>query len=346
MANSTLEAIRLKVRRITRTPSTDQMSDATLDEYINTFILYDFPEHLRLFTLRTTFSFVCSPYVDAYKTTDDFAGDQFYNFKNVYTTLHEPVYVAGYKARFTQDEEQFYGWYPRNNFIVKVATGDGVTRDFTGTLSNIPITQSNVVFTSIGNNDQAVSLVDVPVVDAFGTPTVDGNLYATYDVPDTPPDAVVPGNNINYKTGVYNLHFDAAPAARKDINAQTVPYVAARPQAVLYYNNTLYLRPIPDQPYKITLEAYKRPTELLNVASVPELEQWWQYISYGAAKKVFEDRMDMDSVQMIMPEFMKQETLVLRRTIVQNSTKRAATLYTEQTGFGAPLGNWWNGGPF
>jgi len=56
---------------------------------------------------------------------------------------------------------------------------------------------------------------------------------------------------------------------------------------------------------------------------MPEISEWWQYIAYGAAKKVFEDRMDLESVQLIEPEFREQETLVLRRTIVQQSNKRA-----------------------
>ena len=38
MADSTLSAIRTKVRLLTRTPSLNQMSNATLDNYINTFI--------------------------------------------------------------------------------------------------------------------------------------------------------------------------------------------------------------------------------------------------------------------------------------------------------------------
>lgn len=68
MANSTLAAIQTKVRRLTRTPSTAQLSVADLNEYINTFILYDFPEHLRLFDLRTTFTFTTQPFQDTYPT--------------------------------------------------------------------------------------------------------------------------------------------------------------------------------------------------------------------------------------------------------------------------------------
>ena len=79
------------------------------------------------------------------------------------------------------------------------------------------------------------------------------------------------------------------------------------------------------------MEAYKQPTQLMNDNQLPDLDHWWQYIAYGAAKKVFEDRTDMGGVSMIMPEFKEQERFVLRRTLVQNSNNRVATIYSEAT---------------
>jgi len=46
--SSTLETIKIKVRRLTRSPSEAQLSDADLNQYINTFLIYDLPEHLAL----------------------------------------------------------------------------------------------------------------------------------------------------------------------------------------------------------------------------------------------------------------------------------------------------------
>ena len=66
MADSSLTAIRLKVRRLTRSPSVGQITDATIDEYVNTFIQYDFPEHLRLFSLKTVLEWFTQPNVDTY----------------------------------------------------------------------------------------------------------------------------------------------------------------------------------------------------------------------------------------------------------------------------------------
>src|SRR5580765_2325949 len=95
MANSTLAAIQQKVRRLTRSPSLQQLSDADLNQYINTFILYDFPEHLRLFSLRTTLTFYTQPFIDVYETNTIDPTNPLYNFKNKYLTVHPTIYVAG-----------------------------------------------------------------------------------------------------------------------------------------------------------------------------------------------------------------------------------------------------------
>src|SRR5690606_31171209 len=105
------------------------------------------------------------------------------------------------------------------------------------------------------------------------------------------------------------------------VNAQSVPYVAGRPTTILFYDEKFTVRPIPDQPYKIDMEAYIRPTELISTTQKPELQEWWQYIAYGAAKKIFEDRSDMDSVQVILPEFQRQEDMINRKSIVQMSNE-------------------------
>ena len=119
------------------------------------------------------------------------------------------------------------------------------------------------------------------------------------------------------------------------------------PQALLFYDNTITVRPIPDQPYEVNLEAYIRPTELLNSTDQPQIAQWWQYIAYGTAKKIFEDRMDLESVQLIMPEFMNQQSLVIRKTILLNTNDRVSTIYADSIGNNNGYnGNGWLNGPF
>ena len=321
-----LTAIRTKIRRLTRSPSEARISNEELDEYINTFILYDFPEHLRLFSLRTMLTFFTSPYIDTYATNDVNANDPLYNFKNKYTSVHPPMYLDGYYMAFVQSESSFYSNYPKLNGMERIGTGDGVTTAFTGTLSGKPVLQNNVTISSIDVDDLAVTLVDVPQTDV-----ATGNAYQTGEF-------IVPNNTaatyggLDYLSGVYTINFPIAPAAAAPIYAHTTPYQAARPSAVLYYDNKFIMRPVPDKVYRVTLEAYIRPTELLAADQHPDLEQHWQYIALGAALKVLEDRMDMDTVQLLMPLFKEQETLCLRKTIVQQSNERTATIYSGQSG--------------
>lgn len=364
LAVSTLNAIRMKVRRLTRSPSESQISTADIDQYVNTFVSLDFPEHLRLFSLQTTFTFVTNPYQDAYPTnTVAFGGNTtnpLYDFQNRYITVQPPVYIAGYEQFYTQSREQFFRLYPKVNSIQNTGlTGDGITTTFTGTIPpgyatpplpnqvETAILQNNVLISSIDINLQGLSLVDIPVVNPVnGYNTVNGNLYVPGQLPLTPPTSINPNNTVNYATGVFTATFNTPPNTGYPINAQTVFVPLTLPQSLLYYDNTFFVRPVPDQAYRVQIECFLRPTQLLSGGDVPQLNEWWQYIAYGAAKKVFEDRMDLDSVQLIFPEFHKQELLVQRRTIVQQTNERVATIYTEQTNFGPNWGSFgWGGGP-
>lgn len=344
---TTLQAIQTKVRRLTRSPSQAQLTDVDLQNYINTFVVYDFPEHLRMFNQRTTYTFISSPGQDEYPTDiASFAGvttNPLYDFQNKYLTMHDPVYIAGYQSYFTQSREQFYGIYPLTNSIQSTQIfGNGITQTFSGNLHTIlgqpgggaVLLRKNVLFSAVDTNGNGLSLIDVPLVSlTTGNQTIEGNLYVPENQPTIPPTtAAFDANNfINYVTGQFTITFPAPPRANHPIFSQTVPVMTGLPQALLFYDNTFYLRPVPAYPHTINFECYMRPTYILDTTANPQLNEWWQYIAYGAAKKIFEDRMDIDSVQMIMPEYRKQENLCLRRTLVQYTNERTSTIYTEQT---------------
>jgi hypothetical protein len=329
---NTLLAIEGLVRQITRNPSEAQLTTVELDNFINTFILYDFPESLRLFNLRQTFSFYCNAFQDTYLTDTSLSvSDPLFNFQNQYISVHPPFYVAGYQTYFTQSRESFYQKYPQISSIQILTQGDGATSLFSGFLSTsqTPIRQNFVLFDSIDANFNTMSLVDTPI------DIESGNLG--------PPGAIpAVSGTINYITGQYNFTFVNPPGVGENVNAQTQPYVPSIPQAILYFDNQFLLRPIPDQAYQIQFEVYARPSFLMSSSSVPQLEQWWQYIAYGAAIKVFQSRADFEGVEMIMKEFNRQERFVLRQTLMQIGNERTATIYTESMG-GMTGGFGWNG---
>lgn len=303
MAQTDLTAIRTKVRRLTRSPSPAHISDTDLDDYINTFVLYDFPEQLRLFSLTTTFEFFTEPNVDTYdENNTNFDPDK-------YLSVQPPVYVAGYKALYSQSRDQFYSLYPVTNFIEQIAVGDGATVVYSGTISNRPVLPSMVLFESIDAGNQSLTASDDGA----------GNLVGD----------VLPGGTIDYKTGVFSFSFSTPPGSGEMVNAQTRPYVPSRPEAVLFFDNQFILRPVPDKAYRVSIEAFIAPTELIAASQSPDLKQWWQYIAYGAAKKILEDRLDTETIVQINPEFEKQGRLVLRKTIAQITNQRTATIFAE-----------------
>ncbi len=377
MANSSLIAIQQKVRRITRSLSQAQLTDDQLNQYINTYVLYDFPETLRLFNLKTTLTFYTLPFIDTYSTTTNPASP-LYNFTNKYLTTDSPIYIAGYNALFSQSREEFYGIYPLVNSIANIGTtGNGSTTTFSGFINSqqafvpqqsnqlMTLLQRNVLFSSVDANLNGLAMADSPILDlTTGNPTHYGLLYNALTTNELPQSVTNPygiptlslsapyessisfptNNFINYVTGEYTVTFATAPASGVTINSQTVPVNPSIPQSLLFYDGSFVVRPVPDQSYRIDMEVWVQPTELLSANQSPELEEWWQLIAWNAAKKIFEDRMDYESINMIMPSLKEQEVLVLRRTIVQQTTQRVMTIYSNQNGVGYNSSGFGQGG--
>jgi len=308
---ATLANIRTKVRRLTRSPSVNQISDADIDSYINTFILYDMPNEIKPDILQKTLTFYTEPNVGTYYTNTTITTDPLYNFKNRYSKVLNPIYVSGTQISLFQSEEEFYANYPLDNTKILIGTGNGVLTNFTGTLSDIPILKNMVTASSIDTLDNVLQAND----DGLGH--WEGNVS-------------VPGT-ISYLTGAYNITFDAAPGNGKSIYIQTKPYKASKPAAILFFQDKFILRPIPDISYRIDVSTYQRLSELTLPGDIPELAELWQYISYGASIKILQERLDTDTLQIISPEFERQEKLVMRRTYQQLSEQRTPTIFTNAT---------------
>lgn len=309
-APNTLTAIRNKVRKVTGSPSPTELTDAQIDEYINTFYFYEFPENLRLFQLHQPYIFYTQANIDSYVFP-----------RNEILTINAPVYIAGYESFWSQSQSQFYRVYPQLNNLQQVSTGAASPGPYTFTIPSAPILRGYItpgtarinsqVLISAGN---AVARDDAAGgwVNAAGTPLV---------------------GTINYVTGLCTVTFDSVIAAGTIINSQSVPYQPARSEGLLFYNDIITLRPVPDQVYKVEVQAFYSPTQLLAANEEPLLQEWWQYLAFGAAKYVFEDRLDMDGWQKIQPFYDKQERAALRRTLVQQSQNRTSTIYTEMTDY-------------
>ncbi len=101
-ADSSLAAIRTKVRRLTASPGESSLTTDVLDQYINTFYTNDFPYGIKLDQMRSVYTFYTKPYVDVYPL------DVNYN-----QGVRAPFYVDGIQGNFFKDREQFYRMWPR-----------------------------------------------------------------------------------------------------------------------------------------------------------------------------------------------------------------------------------------
>lgn len=326
MVLSTLQEIRTKVRRLTARPSTQQITDDQINEYINTFFLYDMPETLRLFSLHTTFEFITTANVAQYDLTklEITVNGISYFISDYYYNISPPVFMAGYQSFWSQDREQFFRTYPELAEIKFDLQGAGNPGPYTFKLSNSPILQFQVTVGTIDDTGASINVIDVP----------QNRTSGTWEIINTETPVL---GSVDYLTGTGTITFSNSIPAQEEITVTAVPYQPNRPQAMLFYDNIITIRPVPDKAYLVRMNAFRLPTELIAAGQNPELKQWWQYLAYGAAKKIFEDSGDTPGIQQIMPGFKEQEKMVLRRTIVQQTNERTATIYTEMTSF--PYGN-------
>jgi hypothetical protein len=359
---NTLSDIITKVRRVTGRPSSTQISDAEIVKYINTFYIYDMPEHLKMESLRYNYQFTTTANIPVYDMPT-----------GIYLTAMPPVFIGGYQSYMTQSRENFFRINPSLNFLQQsIYTSSGAlaysgqfltqTPIIPGFKTNPPGAYSaitsmpakflnwNVLVSALGSSVGIISGI------APSYSLIDdgqGNLFAPTDT-----SLVTPRGSINYITGALSIinfvDSSGTPVTipiGNSINVQYIPYVASRPQSVVFFQDQFIVYPIPDQAYTVSFEVYKYPADF-TVASngtfdgglTPQLTEWWQLLAYGAADKIFSDNADFENLQKYRPLLEEQMRLALRRTIVQQTAERTATIYTEQSQFPQyPFGNLFSG---
>ena len=105
-----------------------------------------------------------------------------------------------------------------------------------------------------------------------------------------------------------------------------VTYSEARPIDVLFYNQKLLFRYIPDDAYVVKFGAFKIPAAFANsspATEYPILEEWGPLISYGAAIEVVEDFGAFEIAERLMPMYERHKNKIIRRTHIQLSEQRS-----------------------
>jgi hypothetical protein len=142
----------------------------------------------------------------------------------------------------------------------------------------------------------------------------------------------ITSNTINYMTGQVNVTFPAAPLANSPIQVQSYYYQQGIPRAILYYNNCLTIRPPPNIPYLIELDAYLTPAAFLNTSQSIQFGYMTEFLARGAARKILSDTGDIEQFQFYEPMFREQELLVWKRSQRQITANRTGTIYSDLQG--------------
>lgn len=338
------------VRRILKQPNAQDISDSTIADYVQRFMVYDIPARVQLFDYKTQFTLELTQNVDQYNAPVTYlpGGATI----PTYQTYITPAYVDGYQIVMQQSHDQWMKLFPNrylNQFQQNGAGGmSNTTYSFLTTSS--PIIQGhrdqniqpagNTINPGGASEGLLTSCVYVTAIDVNNDLNVAqddpinyemGNLIQ-YDPqnPSNPPSIV---GTVNYLTGAITVTFLHIIPTTSQINYQVIPYSAGRPQAVFFFDNTFTVRPIPDKPYLFQIDAYYNPAAFLNTADAIPYRYMAEYIARGAARKILQDYGDVEQLGLYEEYFREQEAFVLRKTYRQISNTRVATVFQGQTSY-------------
>lgn len=204
------------------------------------------------------------------------------------------------------------------------------------TTGQLIFVQQNAVGSNVYLDTLNVQQPSIPNLSPIGGPNNANPPNTAY-----PPNPITPQycGTVNYVTTEIDLDLPFPPAPGTQLNIWVSTYQVGRPYNLLFWNNELTIRPVPDNVYVVEVETYQTPVQFMNTSNHPILNQWAQYIAYGAAMEILRDRQDAEGVANLMEGFKRQEALVLERQAVEEIGQPNITLFnTTQTGYGYGTG--------
>ena len=203
-------------------------------------------------------------------------------------------------------------------------------------VQNVLITANVIGANGIGNTQNVTDDGQGNLIQIFQTSNNGNQEYGwTYYRQYASATPTLPGNaTINYQTGeIIGLTFAEPIPEGVPIQIQYNPKRFSIPLAIMFYQNQFTLSPVPDKGYTIELTCYRQPIQALLAADMtgnPELSEWWEILSVGAAKKMFEERLDSDGVMFIDKMLRERYDIIETRTYAQIGQERIRTIYTDQ----------------
>ena len=187
------------------------------------------------------------------------------------------------------------------------------------------------VFSTTATNGELTGILIAHSNPGFGNPYPYGyNLLGTNTLANS---------TVNYITGEVNVTFPTAPMSGTPIQAQCYYYQAGLPRAILFANNCITVRPPPNIPYLVELDAYLTPVAFLSSSQALPFAYMAEYIARGAARKILSDTGDVEQFQFYEPFFREQEMLVWKRSQRQFTATRTQSIYSDLQGSQSNLSN-------
>lgn len=343
----------IKTRKLTGSTNSFQVTDSYIVQQMHSFYSYDLPAKFRSLKLKDLYTFTTNVGQDVYPFNSE-----------LYITVNQPCYCAKREIRLFTDPWNFYGvnynWQQFTNFasgtssigpysgfttaapLVASFNNDPGPQDNPnlyfpqGRVQNILITANVIGTNGIGETQSVTDDGQGNLIQIFQTSNNTNKEYGwTYyrqyasSTPDTPGNAT-----INYQTGeITGLTFAQAIPQGTPIQIQYNPKQFSIPLSIMFFQNQFTLAPVPDAGYTIELTCYRQPIQALiaaDMAGNPELSEWWEILSVGAAKKIFEERLDSDGVIFIDKMLKERYDIIETRTYAQIGQQRINTIYTDQ----------------
>lgn len=291
----TVPAIIQKVRNITGTPSSTELTDDQILTYINNYYVYVMPLQMKQQIQLEYYDFQTLPIIDTYAFANTF-------FTNQPICWADGIFVNYYEDPniFWKDFPQQYSSDPGNGTV------DGNNATFTGTCQSMQVIIGTFFVTDGAQVATDDGLGNLKQVNSSGTSVVVGS--------------------INYVTGAWTVTFLSAPVVGSTIYDKYEAMVATRPQGVLFFQGNLTFRPIPDQVYAIRMQGYMIPNMLVNnfesAYYTPTFNEWGQVIAFGAAMDIFADRGDTAGQATCQANLKRYEDVALARYVQQFESQR------------------------
>lgn len=350
-----------KTRKLTGSSNSFQVTDSYIVQQMHSFYSYDMPAKFRSLKLKDIYTFTTNIGQDVYPFNSE-----------LYITVNQPCYCSKRELKFFTDPWNFYGvnynWQQFTNFD----SGDGSTGPYSGfttaspliasfnndpgtednpnlffpqgRVQNILITANVIGANGVGHTQNVTDDGFGNLIQIFQTSNTSNKEYGwTYFRQYASSTPTVPGAaTINYQTGeITGLVFAEAIPEGTPIQIQYNPKKLSIPLSIMFYQNQFTLCPVPDAGYTIELTCYRQPIQALiahDMAGNPELSEWWEMLAVGAAKKIFEERLDSDGVIFIDKMLKERYDIIETRTYAQIGQQRINTIYTDQLTYNYGMG--------